>query len=75
MAARLGQPYNSVTQLRDDLLIGAVMIVLGVILLILGFVLGIPVLWTLGIIALVVGLVLVLLGATGHAVAGRKHYF
>ncbi|SDD58777.1 DUF6131 family protein [Rhodococcus tukisamuensis] len=51
------------------------MIILGVILLILGFVFGIPVLWTIGIILLVVGLILMLLGAAGHAVGGRRHYY
>ena len=51
------------------------MITLGVILLVLGFVLTIPVLWTIGIILLVVGLIFVLLGAMGRAVGGRRHYF
>jgi hypothetical protein len=51
------------------------MIILGLILLVLGFVLSIPVLWTIGIIVLVVGLVLALLGATGRAIGGRRHYF
>ena len=51
------------------------MIVLGLILLVIGFVAKIPILWTLGIIVLVVGAVLVLLGATGRAVGGRRHYY
>ena len=51
------------------------MIVLGVILLIIGFVTGIPFVWTIGVLVFVVGLVLWLLGAMGHAVGGRKHYF
>jgi hypothetical protein len=51
------------------------MIILGIILLILGFLLSIPILWTLGIIAVVVGLILALLGAVGHAVGGRRHYW
>lgn len=51
------------------------MIVLGLILLVLGFLLGIPILWTLGIILVVVGLILVLLGSAGHAIGGRRHYF
>jgi hypothetical protein len=51
------------------------MIILGIILLILGFLLSIPILWTLGIIALVVGLILVLLSSMGHAVGGRRHYW
>jgi uncharacterized membrane protein HdeD (DUF308 family) len=50
-------------------------IILGIILLIIGFVAKIAILWTIGIIVLVVGLILVLLGAVGHAVGGRRHYW
>jgi hypothetical protein len=50
-------------------------IILGVILLILGFVLSIPILWTIGIILVVIGLILLLLGATGRAVGGRKYWY
>jgi cell division protein FtsW (lipid II flippase) len=50
-------------------------IVLGAVLLIIGFVTGIPIVWTIAMIVLVVGLVLWLLGAMGHAVGGRKHYY
>lgn len=51
------------------------MIILGLILLILGFIFHITILWTIGIIVLVIGLILALLGATGRAVAGRRHYW
>ena len=51
------------------------MIILGLILLLIGFVAGIAIVWTIGMIVLVVGLVLWLLGAMGHAVGGRRHYF
>ncbi|WP_164478348.1 DUF6131 family protein [Mycolicibacterium stellerae] len=51
------------------------MIILGIILLIAGFVLKISILWTIGIILLVVGVILALLGSTGRAVGGRRHYF
>ncbi|WP_239476483.1 DUF6131 family protein [Nocardia arizonensis] len=51
------------------------MIIIGLILLILGFIFNIPILWTIGIIALVIGLVLLLLGSTGRAVGGRRHYY
>jgi uncharacterized protein DUF6131 len=51
------------------------MIVLGIILLLIGFLAKIAILWTLGIIALVVGLILMLLGSTGRAVGGRRHYW
>jgi Family of unknown function (DUF6131) len=50
-------------------------IIIGIILLIIGFVTGIAILWTLGIIALVIGLILMLLGAVGHAVGPRRHYW
>ncbi|GGR14215.1 MULTISPECIES: DUF6131 family protein [Streptomyces] len=51
------------------------MIVLGVVLLVIGFVAGISVLWTIGIILVVIGVVLWVLGAAGHAVGGRRHYW
>ncbi|GLW01853.1 hypothetical protein Slala05_54840 [Streptomyces lavendulae subsp. lavendulae] len=51
------------------------MIVLGVILLVIGFLTGISILWTIGIILVVVGAVLWILGALGHSVGGRKHYW
>ncbi|MFJ4674334.1 MULTISPECIES: DUF6131 family protein [Kitasatospora] len=51
------------------------MITLGVILLVIGFIAGIPVLWTIGIILAVIGLGLVLAGALGHEIAGRRHYW
>lgn len=51
------------------------MIILGAILMILGFVFGIPVLWTIGIIVLVIGLVLLVLGRGGRQIGGRAHYY
>ena len=51
------------------------MIVLGVILLVAGFLMHVTILWTIGVVVLVVGLALLLLGSTGHAVAGRRHYY
>jgi hypothetical protein len=50
-------------------------IILGLVLLVLGLLLKISILWTIGIVVLVVGLVLVLLGSTGRAVGGRRHFF
>jgi hypothetical protein len=50
-------------------------IIFGLILLLIGFVTGIAILWTIGLIVLVVGLVLWILGATGRAVGGRRHYY
>ena len=51
------------------------MIILGIILLIIGFIAHIAILRTIGIIVLVIGAVLWLLGALGHAVGGRRHYW
>jgi Family of unknown function (DUF6131) len=51
------------------------MIVLGIILLILGFILKIAIVWSIGIVVLAAGLILALLGATGRAVGGRRHYW
>ncbi|TGB03213.1 hypothetical protein E4099_19840 [Streptomyces palmae] len=51
------------------------MIILGVILLVVGFVTGIAILWTIGIILAAIGLILWVLGAVGHAVGGRRHYW
>lgn len=51
------------------------MIILGLILLLIGFITGIAIVWTIGMIVLIVGLVLWLLGAMGHAVGGRRHYY
>lgn len=53
----------------------AKLITLGVICLIVGLLLAVPVLWTIGVILVVVGLLMVLLGATGRAVGGRRHYY
>ena len=44
------------------------------ILLILGLVLGIGILWTIGIILVVIGLILEVLGLMGRAVGGRRYY-
>lgn len=51
------------------------MISLGVILLILGFVFKISILWSVGIVLLVIGAAFMVLGAMGHAVGGRSHYY
>jgi hypothetical protein len=51
------------------------MVILGLVILIIGFVTGIPIVWTIGMVVFVVGLVLWLLGAMGHAVGGRRHYY
>ncbi|MCY0944306.1 DUF6131 family protein [Streptomyces antarcticus] len=51
------------------------MIALGIVLLIIGWLLGISILWTLGIILVVIGAVLWIMGAVGHGVGGRRHYW
>lgn len=51
------------------------MIIIGIILIIIGAVANIPIVYTIGIIVAVIGLVLWVLGAIGHAVGGRKHYW
>lgn len=51
------------------------MIALGIVLLLLGALLSVSLLWTLGLVLIVVGVVLWVLGATGRAVGGRKHYW
>ena len=51
------------------------MIILGIVLLLLGLLLKISILWWIGIIVLIVGLVLLLLGSTGRAVGGRRHFY
>lgn len=51
------------------------MIFLGIVLLVLGFLLGIGLLWLLGIILLVLGVALFALGSSGHPVGGRRWYY
>jgi hypothetical protein len=51
------------------------MIIVGLVLMLIGFIAGIPILWSLGILVLVIGLVLMLLGAVGREVGGRRHYY
>ncbi|MFF2331656.1 MULTISPECIES: DUF6131 family protein [unclassified Streptomyces] len=51
------------------------MIILGVILLVIGLVVGISILWNIGVALVVIGVILWILGALGHAVGGRRHYW
>ena len=51
------------------------MIFLGLLLLLIGFIAKIAILWSIGVIVPVVGVALMILGAVGHAVGGRRHYF
>jgi len=51
------------------------MIIFGVVLLIIGFLTGIAIVWSIGMIIAVIGVIFWILGALGHAVGGRRHYF
>jgi hypothetical protein len=51
------------------------MVILGILLLIVGFIAKIAILWTIGIVLLVIGLILVVLGSSGRAIGGRRHYY
>ncbi len=51
------------------------MIVIGLVLMLIGFLTNIPILWTVGIVVAAIGLVLLLLGAAGREVGGRRHYY
>jgi hypothetical protein len=51
------------------------MIILGLILLLLGIVLGVGILYTIGIVLIVVGAILWVLGSMDRAVGGRRHYW
>jgi hypothetical protein len=51
------------------------MIILGIVLFVIGLLAKIAILETLGLILVVVGVVLMILGSTGRAVGGRRHYW
>jgi hypothetical protein len=51
------------------------LIIAGIVLLLLGLLLNVGILYTIGIILIVVGAVLWLVGSTGRAVGGRRHYY
>jgi hypothetical protein len=50
-------------------------ILLGLLLLILGLVLGIGILYTIGLVLIVIGAVLWILGSMDRGVSGRRHYW
>lgn len=50
------------------------MIIVGILCAVVGYLLGIGLLTTIGLILLGIGLVLLLLGAAGRPVAGRRWY-
>ena len=51
------------------------MITAGVVLLLIGLLIGIHILWVVGVVLVVVGVALWILGSMGHQVGGRRHYF
>jgi len=51
------------------------MLILGVVLLLLGLILGVPILWTIGVIIAVIGVVLWILGSVGRPVGGRRWFY
>ena len=52
------------------------MILLGIVLVVIALLApGLGILLTIGVILIVIGLELILLGATGHPVGGRKYWF
>ena len=53
----------------------APLIIAGIVLLLLGLLLGVGILYTIGIILIIVGAVLWIVGSTGRAVGGRRHYY
>jgi hypothetical protein len=53
----------------------APLIIAGIVLLVLGLLLGVGILYTIGIILIIVGAVLWIVGSTGRAVGGRRHYY
>ena len=51
------------------------MITLGIVFLVIGLLTGIAILWSVGVLLVVIGAVLWILGAIGHEVGGRRHYY
>lgn len=51
------------------------MLILGIVLLALGYILGIGILTTIGWLLAIVGLVLLLVGALGNSVGGRRYWY
>jgi hypothetical protein len=51
------------------------MIAGGIILLTVGILAKTGIVWTTGFVTLLLGLIALLLGMTGHAIGGRRHYF
>jgi uncharacterized protein DUF6131 len=50
-------------------------IVTGIVLILIGILLGVPILYSLGVIVVIVGVILLILGSAGRAVGPRRHYW
>jgi fatty-acid desaturase len=72
-ASRAG--YKRMVSLHGELLGRSEMIVLGIVVLLLGLLLGVPILWTIGLVLVIVGAALWIAGSAGHTVGGRRHYY
>lgn len=51
------------------------MLIVGLVLMLIGFLLAIPILWTIGIVLAIVGLVLLVLGRGGREFDGRRYWY
>jgi hypothetical protein len=51
------------------------MIIVGIIVLLLGLLLGVPILWAIGLVLVIIGAALWIAGSAGRAVGGRRHYY
>lgn len=51
------------------------MIIIGLICAIIGFLLGIQLLWVIGLVVLLIGLCLLAFGYAGHPVGRRSHWW
>jgi Family of unknown function (DUF6131) len=51
------------------------MILIGAILLIIGLIAGIYLLWVIGLILIAIGIVFALMGRSGRPVGGRSHWY
>jgi monofunctional biosynthetic peptidoglycan transglycosylase len=72
MPQDIRQLIASEQQLCDS---GDMMIIAGAILLGIGVLTNAGIVWTIGCVVLLTGLIALLMGATGHGISGRRHYF
>jgi hypothetical protein len=51
------------------------MIAFGLILILIGFIVKVATMWIVGLVRSGIGLLLLLIGWTGHTVAGRRYWY